>query len=287
MNDAREFAYHDPANLAVKIKELYKFLHTYDANSAYDEKSNVHPMEAILREANKKDVTNGLIRYAVHFDMKVSLTDNILDHLIYCAPIMTRGQLTKLPLEILATMSMKEITTYLYQLTDVEIFKSLEVIVPYYNRASFITGCASSLKSKMFMVPKYTIRAGVIDRQERNLLSRSINKTSEYYVICFGTALQYYSYQFQELAAAVRDDFGMNHPENPAIQFTPFEIATLAPVLMDWNQPARGFINTRLQQAVKRSHRHSVFVMLRHAGLLAGGYLDEIYSRETTAMYYK
>jgi len=130
-------------------------------------------------------------------------------------------------------MSSRDLTNYISELTDGEIFENIGVYVPYDSRDELVTNIVAAITRLRFMYPSK--RSLVRSHNKETLMMTEITDV-ETFMVCYGTALKYYTYELADLTAAFHRDeethvMEFRRPENPNLRFTQNDIEGLVRLL--------------------------------------------------------
>lgn len=238
----------DISNRAYRYSSLFdhKYSHLIDLlyNTEFSEsnrllscQSSPHPMESII--INLDSYTDKqLIDY---FGMVIPLNagnvhDYIINNIVDYKYYVSRNCHTIIPKSSLLFTPRDELKSYFQQLNDKEIFQSIGVYIPYFNRSSLINGIISTFTEHQFMF-RYTI-SNDCSINQTTLLGTDINDTTTF-MVCYGTCLKYHTYELAELQSAFYEDddtliVQFRRPHNPKELFTLNDIDNLQSLLQSF-----------------------------------------------------
>ena len=236
------------------LSNLYLFLDS-DSRLPIDRAwMPIHPMEAIIlenMEAVGKSVGRVRERTMInYFGMILPQFDNsmnsnsslpVINYTYLYAKILTRGHLEVIPNDRLALLNREMRTNYLKQLKDTELFDTVGLFpVIYQNRRDLILGL-DRLLSNPAVAEFLTINRKRTKYHSLNLETVSgtdINDESVY-MLGFGNALHYHTYELDDLMAAFHTDSvtgvaAYRRPDNPNLVFTNDQMQDLEQFLHDF-----------------------------------------------------
>lgn len=194
-----------------------------------------HPMEAVIISLD--DFTPGQIISTFGMAVPLSHANNldryIRANIVSYSKILTRGVMDPIPLDVTIYMSAHDLGEYVGKLTDNEIFTNIGVYVPYNSRTELVMNTINSLTHQRFMYP--SVRALTRSHNKETVMGTDITDVNTF-MVCYGTALKYHTYELGELVAAFyRDDhtraMEFRHPENPMMKFTTNDVEGLMQLL--------------------------------------------------------
>lgn len=219
---------------SVQIGQLYSVDAT-DEGWNQIARAQPHPMEQIILDLDKYTVGQIVSTFGMSIPLSHAGREEqyVRNNIVSYAKILTRGILEPIPLEVMQFMNPFELAEYLSKLTDSEIFERIGIYVPYNNRNELVTNVANSFHRNTFMYP--TIRSLARSHNEETILGSEITDI-EVFMVCFGNALKYYTYELEELTNAFHraDDtraMEFRRPENIRTKFTMEEIESLMQLL--------------------------------------------------------
>lgn len=172
----------------------------------------------------------------------------IVNNIVAYAKILERGFLDQIPSEVLVFMDRPSLKGYFEKLTDLEIFDTIGVYVPYTNRHELIDNITSCVSTPRFMVPCQ--RSYERSKNKTTIMMSDITDTSVF-MVCYGTALGYYTYELEDLLLSFRRDeethiMSFKHPENQSLRFSIKDIEGLVELLKCY--PPNNEINTLIER---------------------------------------
>jgi hypothetical protein len=187
--------------------------------------------------------TPGQITKTFGMVVPLSYTDRvemyIRENIYLYASLLTRPALLPIPLDALATLNKRDLRQLLYSMSDNEIHTYTGIYVPYNGRESLIRNTVKAILSSKsrFMYP--CMRSAARSINATTILFTDITDTQTF-MVCYGTAQRYYSYELQELIGAFHLDertglMDFRHPEDPARHFTTLEVEGLKILLRCFN----------------------------------------------------
>lgn len=196
-----------------------------------------HPMERIILYLDA--YTPGQVTKTFGMVIPLAYTGQveryIRENIEFYAQILTRGAMIPPSLELLCTRSKESIRQTLTYLTDEEIHRHTSIYVPYRSRPDLVRNTSKAIRGRgnRFMYP--CIRSSTRSINQQTMLFTDIMEV-EVFMVCFGNALKYYSYELQELIGAFHWDEQNNsmefkHPEAMTLHFTIREIESLKQLL--------------------------------------------------------
>lgn len=270
------------------VQLLYAYLYPNNDRPLIDGKPYVHPMEIILTiyyiEELHMDHNNSFwghtdiesnrraYLYEIRDYLKIRILpqsdderDELIDTLIYYSHILTRGQVTAIPVERLQRMPLHEVIAYMSLLTEQEILDQREVIVPISNRLDMIMANARCLTEPCFMIlsPDFSYKD-----PSTFVKAHSINEPFGKGAVprfCYGTPLRYWSYVPEELETYITDDLELLHPEDETLQFTSQDIVSLRPILKVISDFIYDINEEKWDKLVRKHEKISTFTVLRRA----------------------
>lgn len=287
----------DNHRLKARIANLYIFLYggswTVRTMAGYP----VHPMEkvirddqAILESENPVVLAERNERLIRHFGMILPTyvdrhgeTFYITQNLYYYARILTRRDEPLLTNEGLAFLPTAIIQRYLYQLTDLEIARSVGVHVVYQNRVAMIELTAEAFRTPTFLVVDKRVRWRSINRETisgNDVMDRSV------FMFAFGTPVRYQTYELNDLLEAFYTDTEtgaavFRHPENQNLQFNEEEIIDLETFLQfNRNMPGARELRERIREIKRHAGDSSVLLQGLKRRLETFSEVDKMLVRE-------
>jgi hypothetical protein len=155
--------------------------------------------------------------------------DYVIDNIVFCSNILTRGTFEELPIDIFPHLDPVDTIMYLSHLTDQEIFNLCGVYVPYSMRKNLIVNMMRNFHNENFMIPIIRSYDKAINR-----LTISQNKIidPEIFVVCYGTPIKYFIYEIEDLICSFKlnhagDGIEFKKPETIDKRFTVVDIENL------------------------------------------------------------
>jgi len=218
---------------AIQLRELYRI--SDDENDWVSVAlRSPHAMESTIMNLDnipgeKIISTLGIVVPLSHSD---DISGYIHDNIISYARIFNRD-IKLIPLEAMVFMGLIPLTDYISQLTDKEIFANIGVYVKYTSRVELVSKIVESITQSNFMYP--TVRSVSRSTNKATVLGTEITDNTTF-MVCYGTALKYTSYELSELIGSFYrdDDTGateFRRPENIRNKFKLSEIESLAGLL--------------------------------------------------------
>lgn len=195
-----------------------------------------HPMEPMILALDTYSLSQIINTFGItvpflrNGDQERYVHTNIISY----AGILTRGTLNPIPLDSLLFMSDRDRSIYLNKLTDSEIWDRIGVYVPYNSRPELIAGIANSITNAQFMYPtNRTLNRS----QNKQTIWRTDVTDTQTFMVCFGTALKYITYELEELMEAFYCDretlvMEFRRPENINAKFTTRDVEGLKQLLL-------------------------------------------------------
>ncbi len=230
------------------IRELYSI--TGESVWIRVARSPPHPIESIILNLDKYDPATISTQLGMIIPPQYSnnLRGYIESNIVKYSSYLTRGKIEVAPLNILHLVPLEQLIEYFSKFTDTEIFNMIGIYVPYSSRTELVNNIISTITEQQFMYPCC-----------RNI-DRSINKVTvtltdvtdqNTFMVCYGTAFSYYSYEIEELTEAFYTDrdtglMDFRHPENPNLKFDASAIEGLRSLLSCF--PNQGAITELLRR---------------------------------------
>jgi hypothetical protein len=194
-----------------------------------------HPMEGVILGLD--NFTSAQIINTFGMSVPLSHSNNVKryieNNIVAYAPILTRGTLDPIPLDVMTFMSSRELTDYIEKLTDTEIWSTIGVYVPYTSRNELVANIVNCITRPRFMYP--TTRSITRSDNKTTIMGSDITDTTVF-MVCYGTALKYHVYELYDLTGAFhRDDntqaMEFRRPENIRTKFSVQDIEGLRQLL--------------------------------------------------------
>ena len=121
----------------------------------------------------------------------------IRGNIVSYAPILNRGNMEVIPLDVTTYIDQQDLMIYLNRLTDKEIFHTIGVYVAYNSRAELVRNTLRCIFVPQFMYP--TIRSA--ERSVNKITTVGLNNINDVdvFMVCYGTALKYITYELYDL----------------------------------------------------------------------------------------
>ena len=220
-----------------KYRDLLAELYNIDDEDGWvlAARSDPSPMESVILHLDSYPHSEiikvfGMVIPISHSN---SIGRYIVNNIVSYSKIVDRGNLDKFPPEVCVYMEPRDLTGYFSKLTDNEIFNILGVSVPYNSRAELVRDCSKTLTRPGFMFP-------VVRSPSRSINSETLMFTPiddlDTFMVCYGTALKYYTYELADLIGSFHSDdetqvMEFRRPENPNLRFSDTDINGLLRLL--------------------------------------------------------
>jgi hypothetical protein len=168
-------------------------------------KTEPHPMEQYI--LNYDQYTPADLSKAFGMVIPLSQAHNvdryIRTNLVSYSDVLTRTGMEVIPLEVMVFMNTNERHDFVKKLTDNEIFNLIGIYVPYTSRDELVNGIARSVFHQRFMLP--VVRSTARSFNAETLMGNEITDMTVF-MVCYGTALKYHTYELIELYHAFNRD---------------------------------------------------------------------------------
>lgn len=181
------------------IAELYHINDEEDWITVSKQKPS--PMENVILDLDKY-TDNQIIEtfgIAVPIQMQNSIREYITSNIVLYSEVLTRESFEVIPLDVCLFTEEEELSNYLQKLKDTEIFSSFGIYVPYQNRRELISNIISVITEPSFMFP--CVRSKIRSINTETLMLSDVTDP-DIFVVCYGTALRYYTYELEDLIVA-------------------------------------------------------------------------------------